>query len=78
MIRSARDTAGANFIMGLYPRMVLRVQMEKPESLQKAIVVARSAEWETKYTRQLSKNREDDERDKSFHGHRFRPYQGAA
>ena len=84
MIRSARETACENFIMGLHPRMVLRVRMEKPESLQDAIMAARSAEWEIKYTRDLVKNRDIERRDrsegiilgkeKSHHGNRFRPY----
>lgn len=88
MIRSARDTACENFIIGLDPRMVLRVRIERPRTLQDAIMAAKSAEWEVKYAKDLFENREAKKRDKIegtvaardkiYQGNRSRSYRGNA
>ena len=44
MIRSARDIACENFVIGLKPGLVLRVKLDRPRTLQDAITAARPAE----------------------------------
>ena len=78
MIKSARETARENFVMGLKSGLVLRVRMEKSESLQEAISVAKSAEWEINYVKNLNPEKmernEVDTSTRGYQGNRFRPY----
>ena len=46
MIKSARETARENFIIGLKRDLVMNVRIGRPHNLQKAINLARAAEWE--------------------------------
>ena len=82
MIRSARDTACENFVMGLKPGLVLRVKLDRPRILQDAIMAARSAEWEVDFTESLSKEKkekfENNICNKGYQDNRFRPYRGSA
>ena len=55
MIRSVRETALENFIMGLKRELVMRVRVGQPNTLQEAINLARADEWEIEYEAGLSR-----------------------
>ena len=55
MIISIRNTAKGNFIMGLRKELALRVRLENPKTLQDAINVARTAEWEEIHMKNLNR-----------------------
>ena len=46
MIKSAREMARESFFLGMKPNLVLRVRLEKPNTLQEAISIGRGMEWE--------------------------------
>ena len=60
LIKSARDTALDNFIMGLKRELAVRVRGGHPNTLQEAINLARTAEWEI--ARESTLDRKDLER----------------
>ena len=87
MIKSARDTACENFVMGLRPNLIWRVRVERPETLQEAINFATRAEWEVEFESGLDRKGIDKKtetrdksegigKDKSYNNarDRFRPY----
>lgn len=57
MIKSARDTACENFIMGLRQDLVWRVRVGRPATLQEAINNAKQAEWEVGFEGGLDRKR---------------------
>ena len=89
MIKSVRDTACENFVIGLKRDLVVRVKVGRPNTLQEAINFARAAEWEVEF--EIGLNRKDVEStvvDKKHQDHlskklgnhqdRFRPYHASA
>ena len=87
MIKSARDTACENFIMGLNRDLVWRVKIGRPEALQEAINLAKQAEWEVSFENELDRKGTDNHNEGKGNseelGHtkgynntrgRFRPY----
>ena len=55
MIKSARDTARENFLIGLKKELVMRVRVGIPNTLQEALNIARTAEWEAEYESGLNR-----------------------
>ena len=64
------------------PNSVLRVRLEKPNTLQEAISIGRGVEWELDYVKNLTgEKREKNETmnfDRGYQGNRFRPYKPSA
>lgn len=54
-VKSIRETALGNFILGLKKELILRVRLEKPRTLAEAIKIAREAEWEIKFQGTLAR-----------------------
>ena len=55
MIKSARDRACENFVIGLKRDLVVLVKVGRPNTLHEAIKLARSAEWEIGYESKLNR-----------------------
>lgn len=71
MVKSAREAAAENFIMGLKKGLALRVRLERPKNLLEAIRIAGEAEWEMEFERTLVRGTKD-EQTSSFR-HKFVP-----
>ena len=91
MVKSARDTACDNFILGLKRDLIWRVRINRPKSLQEAINKAKTAEWEVGFESGLNREKKTSESETKIetenfgqskshnntHG-RFRPYDSNA
>ena len=91
LIKSARDTANDNFIIGLKRDLIWRVRVDRPKSLQDSISLAKAAEWEVGFESGLNRKEIPSESEakgcteKSFQNkifgnvsNRFRPYNANA
>lgn len=62
MIKTVRDAAAENFIIGLKRGLALRVRLERPKNLLEAIRIAGEAEWEMEFERTLLRGVKDEEK----------------
>lgn len=74
MINSVRNTACENFVIGLKRDLSLRVRVGQPQTLQEAINLARTAEWETDYESQLERKDERKSPDSGREEEAFRKF----
>lgn len=70
IIKSVRDAAAENFVIGLKRELSLRVRLEKPKSLLEAIKIAGEAEWEIAFEKTLLRGINEEQ--KPFHS-KFNP-----
>lgn len=61
LLESARESALRNFMRGLSTDIEMRVRLGMPKTIQEAICIGKTAEWEVTYQSGLSRSKSDPE-----------------